>query len=170
MRSGFASLAPFLPSERSAETEGREEGGERRRRVCDLALPAAAAAAATAAQPAECASLWRGHGASPGASLPRRRPRTCERACVRACACAPLPVPSWFRPQSRLLPCLGESGRSGFDWRPEKPGGGGTEFRVSKGARGRKRDAYVTDKSSQSEKAEGRQRVSEVAARERARL
>lgn len=28
MRSGFASLAPFLPSERGAETEVREEGGE----------------------------------------------------------------------------------------------------------------------------------------------
>lgn len=34
----------------------------------------------------------------------------------------------------------------------------------------KKKNAYVTDKSSQSEKAEGRLLLSEVAARERARL
>uniref|UniRef100_UPI0030C67586 large ribosomal subunit protein mL48 isoform 1 n=1 Tax=Rattus norvegicus TaxID=10116 RepID=UPI0030C67586 len=39
-------------------------------------------------------------------------------------------MPSWFRQLSGLLPCRGERGRSGFDWRLEKTGGGGTEFRV----------------------------------------
>uniref|UniRef100_UPI0030C78342 large ribosomal subunit protein mL48 isoform 3 n=1 Tax=Rattus norvegicus TaxID=10116 RepID=UPI0030C78342 len=39
-------------------------------------------------------------------------------------------MPSWFRQLSGLLPCRGERGRSGFDWRLEKTGGGGTEFRI----------------------------------------
>lgn len=47
-------------------------------------------AAAAAAQPAECASLWRGAGrARARASRPAGR----RRACVNACA--PPPAPSW---------------------------------------------------------------------------
>lgn len=90
MRSGFASLAPFLPLERGAETEAteEEEGG------------GASAADASGTQHAQRSGSHssRHHrnptrgvreplarcGASPGASLPLRRPRVCVRACVRA--------------------------------------------------------------------------------------
>lgn len=140
MRSGFASRAPFLPSGRGAETEVREKEGWRGGRR-GLGWELARAAHGPPRQPpppqpnplSVRASGAARRGASPGASLPSAG---LGLTCVRACARASPPVPSWFPQLSRLLLCGGERDHLGFLERLKKPGGGGTEFRVSDGGWG----------------------------------
>lgn len=107
-------------------------------------------AAAAAAQPAECASLWRGAG--------RARARACRPASpgVRACACAPQTAPSWFCLLSRLRPLSGDQGWLGFHRLGKMQGGGGAEAGGTVG--GGIGSTYVSYWMNQSKEVKGRQR------------